>query len=395
MRSMKQPARKKSSGKASSKQTDKPIDAVKNHNKQPMKVVCPIAGVGKRLQPFTFTKPKAFLKVAGKIVIDHAMEMLKETFPPNTEVLFVVGYKKDMIIKHITEKYGDYFNLKFEEQEQRGIIDDVPIFPGLGHAIYIARECGFFPEDNRTHGLFVFLSDRLPIDGFKGLHENFEASNFDGIISVSIVDHPEHYGVVKVDENNQITMMVEKPKEFISNISISGIYEFNVKATNEILDYLQEMVKEPIPDDKEYQFTPALQNLVEKNFRITTYQMKNEIIDIGRPDSFIAGNKFFLEKAKLNTEFHQIENAHIIQPTYIGKNVTVKNSIVGPFVSVGDNVEINSSIIQNSAIGDNSSLLRVITEQSIIGDGCHLEDIIKSHITVGDRSVIASGRNSD
>ena len=392
---MKQPARAKSSGKASLKKIEKPNDAVKNHNKQPMKVVCPIAGVGKRLQPFTFTKPKAFLKVAGKTVIDHAMEMLKDTFPKNTEVLFIVGYKKDMIIKHITEQYGNYFNLKFEEQQQRGIIDDVPIFPGLGHAIYIARECGFLPENNSTHGLFVFLSDRLPIDGFKGIHETFETSNFDGIISVSIVDHPEHYGVVKVDENNQITLMVEKPKEYISNISISGIYEFNVKATNEILDYLQEMVKIPISDDKEYQFTPALQNLVEKNFKIATYHMKSEIIDIGRPESFIAGNKFFLEKAKLNTEFHQVENSHIIQPTYIGKSVTVKNSIVGPFVSVGDNVEINSSIIQNSAIGDNSSLVRVITSDSIIGDGCHLEDIIKAHITVGDRSVIASGRNSD
>ena len=393
--SMKQPTRARNSGKASLKHAEKPSDAAKNGLKRPMKVVCPIAGVGKRLQPFTFTKPKAFLKVAGKTVIDHAMEMLKDTFPEKTEILFVVGYKKEMIIKHITEQYDDYFNLRFEEQQQRGLIDDVPIFPGLGHAIYIARECGFLPEDNSTHGLFVFLSDRLPIDGFKGLHETFEASNFDGIISVSIVDHPEHYGVVKVDDDNQITLMVEKPKEFISNISISGIYEFNVKATNEILDYLQEMVKTPIPDDKEYQLTPALQNLVEKNYRITTYQMKSEIIDIGRTDSFIAGNKFFLEKAKLNTEFHQIENSHIIQPSYIGKNVTVKNSIVGPFVSVGDNVEINSSILQNSAIGDNSSLMRVITSDSIIGDGCHLEDIIKSHITVGDRSIIASGKNTD
>lgn len=395
LRTMKQPTRARSTGKASLKQPGKISVAAKLSSKQPMKVVCPIAGVGKRLQPFTFSKPKAFLKVAGKMVIDHAMEMLKETFPRGTEVLFVVGYKKEMVIKHITEQFGDYFTLKFEEQEQRGIIDDVPIFPGLGHAIYIARESGFLPEVNTTHGLFVFLSDRLPIDGFKGLHEHFVNSNFDGIISVSIVDHPEHYGVVKVDDNEQITLMVEKPREFISNISISGIYEFDVKATNEILDYLQEIVKTPIPDDQEYQFTPALQNLVEKKYRITIYQMKSEIIDIGRTDSFVAGNKFFLEKAKLNSELHQEENSNIIQPTYIGKNVSIKNSIVGPFVSVGDNVEINSSIIQNSAIGDNSSLTRVITSDSIIGDGCHLEDIIKAHITVGDRSVIASGKNSD
>jgi glucose-1-phosphate thymidylyltransferase len=123
--------------------------------------------------------------------------------------------------------------------------------------------------------------------------------------------------------------------------------------------------------------------------------MKSEIIDIGRPDSFIAGNQFFLEKAKLNTEYHHVENSHIIQPSYVGKSVTIRNSIVGPYVSLGDNVQIESAIIRNSAIGDNSSLTRVITSGSIIGDGCHLEDIIKSNITVGDRSVIASGKSAE
>ncbi|MEJ2277729.1 MAG: hypothetical protein P8Y70_08285 [Candidatus Lokiarchaeota archaeon] len=42
-----------------------------------MKIICPIAGVGKRLQPFTFSKPKAFIKIAGKRLIDHILLKLK------------------------------------------------------------------------------------------------------------------------------------------------------------------------------------------------------------------------------------------------------------------------------------------------------------------------------
>nr|MDO8086281.1 sugar phosphate nucleotidyltransferase [Candidatus Sigynarchaeum springense] len=360
-----------------------------------MKIICPIAGVGKRLQPFTFTKPKAFLKVAGKTILDHAMNMLKETFPEHTEILFVTGYKKEMIIKHVMDLYSDYFQLRFVEQEQRGIVDDVPIFPGLGHAIYLARKSGFLPKGNTEHGMFVFLSDRLPIDGYHGIVEKFENSDLDGFISVSIVKHPEHYGVVVPDKDGVITKMVEKPKEYIANTAISGAYVFNAKAANEILDYLESSVMKPLRENQEHQFTPALQNLVEKKFRIGAFVMHHEVIDIGQPEAFITGNKYFLETMKCPSDFHQVEDSHIVLPSFIGKGVSIKNSIVGPNVSIGDNVSITSSIIQNSLVGDGSSLTRVITTDSIIGDGCHLEDIIKSQITVGDRSVISSTKRNN
>ncbi|MFX0102628.1 MAG: sugar phosphate nucleotidyltransferase [Candidatus Hodarchaeota archaeon] len=359
-----------------------------------LKLVLPIAGVGRRLQPFTFSKPKAFLKLAGKTIIDHAMDMLKDAFEKDTEILFIVGYKKEMIINHITDNYSDYFKLMFIEQKPRNIINDVPIFPGLGHAIYLARESGFLTADN-DYGMMVFLSDRLPIDGFCGLHEKFQMDDFQGIINVSIVDHPEHYGVIKLNDEKVITKLVEKPKEFISNMVISGIYMFDKDATNEILNRLEEDVKKPIKDDKEYQFTPAIQHLVDKNFRLSVYQMENPILDIGRPKSFLMGNKFFLEKSNFNMDLYKVENAHVIQPSFIGKNVVINHSIVGPFVSVGDNAEIMNTIIQNSVIADNSSLNKVITSDSIIGEDCHLEDIIKDKITVGDRSVISTRKNSD
>lgn len=359
-----------------------------------LKIICPIAGVGKRLQPFTYSKPKAFLKLAGKTIIDHAMEFLMETFDKGTEILFIVGYKKEMIINHITSQYDDYFKLKFIEQEKRGVVDDIPIFPGLGHAIYLARESGFMQKKNEDNGMFVFLSDRLPIDGFSGFIDHFKTSGFDGMINTSIVKHPEHYGVIEVDESKKITRLVEKPKEYISNIAVSGIYVFNAKASNALLDDLENEIKKDIQPDKEYQFTPSIQNLVKSGFELSIHQMENEILDIGRPSSFLMGNKYFLKKANIPCDYYKISNSQIIQPTFIGKNVSISNSIVGPYVSLGDNIEIDKTIINNAVIADNSSLTRVITSESIIGESSHLEDIIKPKIIVGDRSVIASRKNN-
>ncbi|MHC1591573.1 MAG: sugar phosphate nucleotidyltransferase [Candidatus Helarchaeales archaeon] len=360
-----------------------------------LKIICPIAGVGRRLQPFTYSKPKAFLKLAGRTIIDHAMDMLKKAFEKGTEILFIIGYKKEMIRQHIEKNYLDYFNLKFVEQKARGLTKEIPIFPGLGHAIYLARESGFLPKDNDDFGSFIFLSDRLPIDGFKGIYQKFQETDFNGIINISIVDDPEHYGVIKLDESGIITRLVEKPKEFISNMVISGIYVFDIDTTNVILDYLEAEIQKPIGLEEEYQFTPAIQHAVEKGLKISVHEMENEILDIGRPDSFLLGNKYFLERTSFDLKLYKAINSNIIPPSYIGKNVVINHSIVGPFVSVGDDVELTNTIISNSVIGDFSSLNRVITSGSILGEDIHLEDVIKDKMIVGDRSVISSRKNSE
>jgi glucose-1-phosphate thymidylyltransferase len=85
-----------------------------------VKIISPIAGVGKRLQPFTYSKPKAFLKVAGKRLIDHILTKLKKTFPEGTDICFIVGYKKRDISEYLKSNFSDYFNLEFIEQKPMG-----------------------------------------------------------------------------------------------------------------------------------------------------------------------------------------------------------------------------------------------------------------------------------
>ncbi len=63
-----------------------------------MKLIRPIAGTGSRLKPFTLSKPKAFLTVAGKTVLDHILIKFTNTFDSDTELILIVGYKKKQMI---------------------------------------------------------------------------------------------------------------------------------------------------------------------------------------------------------------------------------------------------------------------------------------------------------
>ncbi|MFX1479475.1 MAG: sugar phosphate nucleotidyltransferase, partial [Promethearchaeota archaeon] len=160
-----------------------------------MILICPIAGVGKRLQPFTYSKPKAFLKIAGKRLIDHILIKLKESFPKDTDICFIVGYKKRQITEYLKKNHSNYFKLHYIEQVPLGYEADVPFFSGLGDAILLARS---YAEND---DIFVFLSDRLPMENYSQILLNFHQDICDGVINVKQVDFPEYYGVIELDEN--------------------------------------------------------------------------------------------------------------------------------------------------------------------------------------------------
>ena len=105
-----------------------------------MKIIGPIAGIGSRLRPFTLSKPKAFIRVAGKTVLDHILYKFNNTFNESTELILIVGYKKKQIIDYVKKRYNDKFKLTFIEQKPRGYEDNVPYYWGLGEAVYLAHE---------------------------------------------------------------------------------------------------------------------------------------------------------------------------------------------------------------------------------------------------------------
>lgn len=332
-----------------------------------MWLICPIAGVGKRLQPFTYSKPKAFLKVAGKRLIDHILIKLKKTFPKDTDICFIVGYKKRQITEYLKKNHSDYFNLHFMEQEPLGYEADTPFFSGLGDAILLAKE---FAENDDC---FIFLSDRLPMEDYSPILLNFHQEICDGVINVKHVDNPEYYGVIELDENKNVKSIEEKPKKPKSNYAVSGAYLFGMSITPRLFELLETQRKIPLENGQEHAITPIIQQLIDEGFKFKVNEMKREILDFGRPDSLLAGNRLLLSETKLKDPTYEnlvqsgdIIDSKIVSPVFIGKGAKISDSVIGPNVSLGDNVILKKCILSDCVIGDGANLKKIIFQKALL-----------------------------
>ncbi len=364
-----------------------------------MKIIGPIAGIGSRLRPFTLSKPKAFLTVAGKMVLDHILMKFLNTFDADTELILIVGYKKRQIIDYVKKQYSDKFKLSFIEQIPRNYRDNVPYYWGLGEAVFLAHErfdniIINSPEEDKREGCLIFLGDMILIDEYSYLMYRYYESDVDGIITVMKVPEEEagSYGIVDVDNNNIIRKLVEKPKEFVSNLAIAGIYAFSNTATMELFKNLKKYLDKKSEKTKEIYLTESLQDLVDNGFKIAAVELKKGILDFGKPSSLLKGNKFLLEQKSTNTDdFHdnniKIQKSCVKNPIYVGKNTKIINSVIGPYVSIGKNSVIRSSILENCVIEKDANFTNIITENSIIGSNVTINNISKNNLIIGDKSI--------
>ncbi|UCD02340.1 MAG: NDP-sugar synthase [Promethearchaeota archaeon] len=356
-----------------------------------MLLICPIAGSGRRLLPFTYSKPKAFLKIAGKRLIDHILIKLKNSFPQGTNVCFIVGYKKRQITEYLKKNHSDYFNIHFVEQKPLGYEADAPYFSGLGDAILLAKNLA------ENDDCFIFLSDRLPIEDYSQILLNFHQDICDSVINVKQVDNPQFYGVIELDKNGTVKNIIEKPEIPKSNYAVSGVYLFGMSITPRLFELLAEQSKIPLENGQEHHLTPVIQQLIEEGFKFKINEMQKEILDFGRPESLIAGNRLLLAEIKIQDPTYDklfqsgnILDSKIVPPVFIGENTKITDSVIGPNISIGDNVVLDKCILSESVIGDGANLKKIISSESIIGDYSILEDLIKKSITIGDSSYITT-----
>lgn len=364
-----------------------------------MKIIGPIAGIGSRLKPFTISKPKAFIRVAGKTVLEHILDNFSNTFDPDTELILIVGYKRRQIIDYVKRKFNDKFTLTFIKQVPRGYSDNVPYYWGLGEAVYLAHER--FTEklsDNheldKREGALIFLGDMIPIDEYSYLLYRYYESDVDGIITVMEVpkEDASSYGIVAVDENNLIQKLVEKPKEYISNLAIAGIYAFSNSTVQALFKNIEKYLNQRTEDSKEVYLTESLQDLVDQGFKIAAVKLKKGILDFGRPSELLKGNQYLLDQSSSKKEDFNglnitVEKSWLKNPVHIGKNTQIVNSVVGPHVSIGNNSVILNSIIENCVIEKNVHIENFISKDSIIGSNVKVEGISKNSLIIGDKSV--------
>jgi len=328
-----------------------------------MKIIVPMAGRGKRMRPHTLTIPKPLLPIAGKPIVQRLVEDIAAVCQePIEEIGFIIGDFGKEVEEHLKQVAKDLgaVGKVFHQEEALG----------TAHAILCAQEI----MQGKT---IVAFADTLFRADFKLDDDE------DGIIWVQKVADPKAFGVVKLDDNNYITDFIEKPKEFVSDLAIIGIYYF--KDGEYLRENLQYLIDNDIKDKGEYQITEALERMKKAGMKFAPGQV-TEWLDCGNKNATVHTNQRvleFIKNDKIVAASAKLINTQIIEPCYIGENVELTNCIIGPHVSIGDNTKVEDSIISNSIIQTNSALSGVFTENSMIGNHSTIK-YAPTELSVGD-----------
>jgi glucose-1-phosphate thymidylyltransferase len=320
-----------------------------------MRIIIPMAGKGKRMRPHTLTVPKPLIAVAGKPIVQRLVEDITKVCGQKVEeIAFVIGpdFGKEIeqhLVK-IAEGQGAKGSIYYQEKAL-----------GTAHAIMCAK-------DSIAGKTVVAFADTL----FKA--DFVMDTEKQGVIWVQKIDDPRQFGVVKLNTDGVITDFVEKPQEFISDLAIIGIYYF--KDGDNLKKELQYLLDNNITDKGEFQLTNALENMKSKGIRFEPGKV-TEWLDCGNKDATVYTNQRILEfdkgKPSLRGKNVEVKNSIIVEPCFIGDNVKVIDSVIGPHASIGANSTVDHSLVKNSIIQNSSKIHNANISNSMLGEGAEVK----------------------
>ena len=326
-----------------------------------------MAGRGSRLRPHTLTVPKPLVPVGGKPIVHRLVEDIASVCADKIEeIAFVIGdfgaeVEKELI--EVAEKLGAKGSIHYQEQ---------PL--GTAHAVLCAKE--------KLEGpVVVAFADTL----FKA---NFKIDpNDDGILWVKQIEDPSAFGVIKMNEQGEIVDFVEKPKEFVSDLAMIGIYYFKDGAR--LRKELEYLLDNNIIKGGEYQLPDALRRLTEDGCKFKPGEV-TEWLDCGNKEVTVFTNQRVLEfdyedNKMMVSASASITDTVIIPPCFIGEDVVIENSVVGPHVSLGKGTEVRGTVIANSIVQQNTKLSNAVIADSMIGSHATYEGMARD-LSMGDYS---------
>ena len=320
--------------------------------------IIPAAGVGSRLKPHTHTVPKPLLSVGGKPILAHIIDEIIGL--GIRKVALIVGYRGDQIV--------DFAQARYPECEIISVRQEKP--EGIGQAVSLAREHAEGRPTLIVFGDTVFECDLAPIAKL----------DVDGAIGVRKVEDPSRFGVVRLD-GDRIVDVVEKPEHFVSNQAMVGVNL--IRDSNLLFACLEEMITQGKRTRGEFQITDAFGMMVEQGAHLHAFPVDNWF-DCGVTESLLETNRHLL--GRLGPAKSR-EGVILIPPVFVADTAEVRNSVVGPHVSVGEFARISDSVIKDSIIGQGAQVAGCYLSQSLIGDNAVVEAGARQ-LNVGDSSEV-------
>jgi glucose-1-phosphate thymidylyltransferase len=330
-----------------------------------LKIVLPMAGLGTRLRPHTWSKPKQLLPLAGKAVISHVLDGFGSLLDPhNVDLIFIVGYLKEQLPPYMEKHHPDLTVYYVEQPEPRG----------QSEALYLAR------EHLRGPMLMVFPDTLIETD-FSVL----EDTRAGGFAWVKSVPDPRRFGVAQLDDEGWVTRLIEKPPTTDNRLAVVGFYYF--RRAEDVLDAIEEQFRRDVHLRGEFFFVDAVNIMLERGLRMRTREVE-VWYDAGTPDALLQTNRYLLDGGRDNSaEADARPGVVLVPPVHIHPTAKISDSVIGPHAAVGADCQISRSVIRDSILDEGVLVEGAVLDKSLLGRSAQVRGRA-SIINSGDDSVL-------
>jgi glucose-1-phosphate thymidylyltransferase len=328
-----------------------------------LKIAIPMAGLGTRLRPQTWSKPKPLVALAGRKLIDYVLDMFKTVPDPSAvEFVFITGLMGEQINVHMCENYPDLKISYVVQPEMRGQSD----------AIYLARE-------HLTGPTIVAFADTLVETDFSFLGDTTD----DAVAWVKAVPDPRRFGVTVLNEEGWVKRIIEKPQDVTNNLAVVGFYFF--QHGEDLVSAIEQQVKQGVTLKGEYYLADAVNIMLDGGMKMHT-QPVEVWLDAGTSESILSTNRYLLEHGRDNSAaLPPFPNTVIIPPVNIDPHADVHDSVIGPHVSMSADCQIEGSIIRDSIVDEGAQVTNSLLEGSLLGRNVQVAGQAL-HLNLGDQS---------
>ena len=334
--------------------------------KEPWKIAIPMAGLGTRMRPHTWSKPKPLIHLAGRTVLDYVLDQFSSLprFKDAEFVLIMGPNQEDQVVPHMKANHPDKKVHYFTQTSMKGQSD----------ALYLARSVLKGP-------MLMAFSDTLIKTDLSGLDD--EPS--DGIAWVKPVPDPRRFGVAEVGKEDLIKRLIEKPEDITNNLAVVGFYYF--RSGEALMDAIRVQMEKDISLNGEYFLVDAINQMISSGAKLRVQEV-DVWLDAGKPEALLETNRHLLENGAANSaEAAKRKGISIIPPVYIHPEAELRDCVIGPYVSIGHNAILSRSIIQNSIVEQEAEIDQMVLENSIIGRQAGIKGRAEA-INIGDNSWI-------